>query len=628
MEQEKLKKINVRKVIVYVVMAIVVAIAGLVMYSEKVHKIGFIENIKHAIEEQINPSARSTEASDVTIVDVTGIMPGDIGNHVCSEYYISEYDETNHWNRCKLCGKEYDKVGHSFTDYWSEGASSCHENNWHRYVCDCGYTYKNQNGKRAHSISFVANATDGSTYNFCNICRGNWNYHSCYDSDNKKIGEGYKSGTCKDCGRYYTFTNYCYNEDVVNPPLKDYTEPRDMYCGDKKIGHIDKNEVTEISDGVWKQSLTITFSENASITSFPSCLSYWGLATTKLEIINQSWNGNTCTVEMSITFNEHSEKANYVRIWAEGYLGSVPISLGIRTNNFSPDEIAPVIISVNQDENAPWEKKKEITIAGTENWCSTVKVEILDGEKVIYEGTASVTDNNWSITAVPELEADEIGRNLTVRVTDPCENSSTKEFPIKKVDAAEPKPVEESIVIGGDWAKEKRYTFTASDSGVGNVQIAFNDLTKYGVASVDGTTYAREYKFVGDVYDEGGREAVVYYKDELGNTSTQTIVLEKLDNTAPTITGASLTNNRLTIDAHDRHETLGEGSGVAKYRYLLSRRKFENLEMTESNSTEVAYAESFEIEEVPPYYYVYIRMGVRERYNYNRCNRSIARRCR
>ena len=82
MEQEKLKKINVRKVIVYVVMAIVVAIAGLVMYSEKVHKIGFIENIKHAIEEQINPSARSTEASDVTIVDVTGIMPGDIGNHV------------------------------------------------------------------------------------------------------------------------------------------------------------------------------------------------------------------------------------------------------------------------------------------------------------------------------------------------------------------------------------------------------------------------------------------------------------------------------------------------------------------------------------------------------------------
>jgi len=207
---------------------------------------------------------------------------------------------------------------------------------------------------------------------------------------------------------------------------------------------------------------------------------------------------------------------------------------------------------------------------------------------------------------VPELEADEIGRNLTVRVTDPCENSSTKEFPIKKVDAVEPKPVEESIVIGGDWAKEKRYTFTASDSGVGNVQIAFNDLTKYGVASIDGTTYAREYKFVGDVYDEGGREAVVYYKDELGNTSTHTIVLEKLDNTAPTITGASLTNNRLTIDAHDRHETLGEGSGVAKYRYLLSRRKFENLEMTESNSTEVAYAESFEIEEVPPYYYVYI----------------------
>ena len=79
----------------------------------------------------------------------------------------------------------------------------------------------------------------------------------------------------------------------------------------------------------------------------------------------------------------------------------------------NPDEEAPVINSINQDEDAPWEKRKEITISGTENYCSSVNVEILDGEEIIYTGTASVKNNKWSITAVPELEADEVGRNLT-----------------------------------------------------------------------------------------------------------------------------------------------------------------------------------------------------------------------
>ena len=143
-----------------------------------------------------------------------------------------------------------------------------------------------------------------------------------------------------------------------------------------------------------------------------------------------------------------------------------------------------IVTSVNQNEDAPWEKRKEITITGTENYCSSVNVEILDGEEIIYTGTASVKNNKWSITAVPELEADEVGRNLTVRVTDPLDNSSTQEFLVKKVDIVAPEPVEESIVIGGDWAKEKRYTFRATDSGVGNVSIAFNDLGEYGVASI------------------------------------------------------------------------------------------------------------------------------------------------
>ena len=94
MNGDKQKKFRAKNAVVCVVIALIVAIAGLVAYSEKVQKIWFIENIKQAIEEMINPS--TTETDDVTTVDVTGILPGDVGNHVCSEYYISKYDETNH----------------------------------------------------------------------------------------------------------------------------------------------------------------------------------------------------------------------------------------------------------------------------------------------------------------------------------------------------------------------------------------------------------------------------------------------------------------------------------------------------------------------------------------------------
>ena len=579
MEQEKLKKINVRKVIVYVVMAIVVAIAGLVMYSEKVHKIGFIENIKHAIEEQINPSARSTEASDVTIVDVTGIMPGDVGSHVCSEYYISKYDETNHWNECKICGKEYDKVAHNFVDNgWTAGSSnSCVEDNVHQFSCACGYGYTNIIGRKEHHYVSV-NLLQGSyLWKACDVCWTVFDREFCYKEDGTRI-------TCKNPGRC-VYCNYNYgvntsghfmginfnamNKPFNEPMVSEIDEDGNANCAicGEYLAHINYNYVEKVSDNVFKYYTSITVPDGAvynNVRLEGDILNVTSVSNTP------TITGNTWNNVLTITLNQKIEYPLIAGVIYNGTYNGRNTDYYFISDWMNPDEEAPVINSINQDEDAPWEKRKEITISGTENYCSSVNVEILDGEEIIYTGTASVKNNKWSITAVPELEADEVGRNLSVRVIDPLENSSTKEFPIKKVDAIEPELVEESIVIGGDWAKEKRYTFRATDSGVGNVSIAFNDLGEYGVASIDGTTYSREYKLVGDVYEP--RQAVVYYKDELGNTKAKTITIDKLDNTGPTITGASLTNNILTVMTHDRKEGVeGEGSGVAKYRYITSR---------------------------------------------------------
>ena len=230
-------------------------------------------------------------------------------------------------------------------------------------------------------------------------------------------------------------------------------------------------------------------------------------------------------------------------------------------SNLTFDEEAPVINPINNIDSAEWKKNQEFVISGTENYCSSVNVDILDGENVVYTGTASVTNNNWSITAKPELEAGVEGRTFIVRVTDPCQNSSTQEVTIGKIDGVMPEPKVSEIVIGGDWAKEKNYTFGATDDGIGAVSIAFNDLSKYKLAGIDEDgTFERKYRFVGDVYEP--KQAVVYYKDYLGNTTAQTITIDKLDNTKPTIVEAAINENVVTVNAHDRHETEGEGSSI------------------------------------------------------------------
>ena len=441
-------------------------------------------------------------------------MPGDVDNHVCSEYYISEYDETNHWNRCKICDKEYDKVAHSLKDNgWSEGsASNCNESNVHKFSCDCGYSISNTTGRSEHSWNYTTTdfvrKRNGRT---CNVC-SKIEDHQCTGSDGIPF-TCRTTGVCSICGYNWTYTGghiWCANptNGISHEELDGYIgDVRCLSCNDIFVT-INYNYIERVDENTFKYYTSVTAPGLSRYYYIKADYTNFGDVATFTE--EPKVEGNTFSNVTTITFNKHFEGKGFVRI---GYClknGTAVNSWITPTKyNIVLDEEAPIITSINQNENAPWEKKKEITISGTENYCTTVKVEILDGENVIYEGTALVTDNNWSITAIPEIEADEIGRNLIARVTDPLDNSSTQEFPIKKVDAYEPEPVEETIVIGGDWAREKYYTFNATDDGVGAVSIAFNDLSEYKLAGIDEEgTFRRAYRFIGDVYEP--REAVVY----------------------------------------------------------------------------------------------------------------------
>ena len=114
-----------------------------------------------------------------------------------------------------------------------------------------------------------------------------------------------------------------------------------------------------------------------------------------------------------------------------------------------------------------------------------------------------------------------------------------------------------------------------------------NCLVDYGTATNNGNkTFTRTYNFYGDIYDKV--TAAIYLKDALGNEQMVKVDIGKLDNTAPTITKSELVGKKIILEANDRHETLGEGSGVAGYRYVTSSRDMNKRIMSgEGTFTEV-----------------------------------------
>jgi hypothetical protein len=124
------------------------------------------------------------------------------------------------------------------------------------------------------------------------------------------------------------------------------------------------------------------------------------------------------------------------------------------------------------------------------------------------------------------------------------------------------------------------------------------------LANFDGEKYYRNYEFVGDVYSS--KQLSVLYKDELGNTSMQKVSINKIDNTAPTIISGRIHNNKLIMTANDAKEGIGDGSGVAKYRYVTSEEKLYNPEVLINTGIEVTASEEIVVDNISNVKYAYI----------------------
>ncbi len=591
----KRKKV-ISKILIVTFIAIL-AIIFMFLFSDKVHEVEFIEKIrKQAIvfSEQIqNSISNSNVASEVTTIDVTYLEKGKDFEH--SHLFKTMFNETKHWEECTVCGEKNNEKTHTYTRSWaSTSTAQCHKENYYTDTCSCGYSY----------IGYKPCVWDGKTYYIawnnivhslcCKIC-GDQIVHSYYlysygngklynavtercRKSNGQIIDCKNLGKCAKCGYNYTSVKHSLRINGNNEIFCDICQ--------NEYGIV-KHTITNNSKAPASYTIVTNFQlKNGATYNSTSGLRNVGnpFQSTNTRLTSGKTGGTNISFTSTATFKSTWKTiyGSYIRIEVNLNGGISSILAGF---NVSPDPIKPTISSItmeNNEELTDWSRTKPIIVKGTENYCNTVNVKILDDEEnVVFEGETTVKNGQYSISCTPEIEAGLKGRNFKAIVTDACENTIEKDFIIKRIDTIAP-TITTPDEVGGEWAKSKNFTFSATDKGIGNVSIAFNDTKDYALATKDGENYTRTYKFVGDAYSP--KTAIVIYKDELGNISTKDIVINKIDNTAPTILSASIDRNIITINANDKHSTLGEGSGVVSYRYLISDTKIDNPVITEENS--------------------------------------------
>ena len=123
--------------------------------------------------------------------------------HVCSNYYVSKYDTTNHWNECSICGKKYNVVAHTYTETWTMG-ESCSSANKCNHICSCGYSYQTNNNREHKNIGDLnVNINEFVHYKLCLDCKNYIVSKRCTKEDGSQISCT-NLGTCTVCGRDYS----------------------------------------------------------------------------------------------------------------------------------------------------------------------------------------------------------------------------------------------------------------------------------------------------------------------------------------------------------------------------------------------------------------------------------------
>lgn len=525
---------------------------------------------------------------DVT-VDVTSLtVAGGIG-HDCNRYLEDKHDNSNHWQRCTICGRTYNIKAHTYRNYWTIGdAQNCDPYNHHMFTCTdsrCGYQYQNDAGRAQHQPQ-----GDVWTQHWqyacrtCAKCGKAVTYHDCTIGGQKPGCQVW--GRCDGCG-----TNWGRQKEfqVRYDTLGEHTSTKDgsvrrvcYYCGRYLLTETITayQEQGQPAQAIYMAQLDLDQAVTVQSVGFNREFSHFA-DYADANIVDWWTSGNTLYIRLRIKARNYYESSLSGYIYADGrhqngnyFQYAVYVSNGSVLQ--SCDVQAPVISSITQRDIATqngWATQKEITVSGTENYSNTIKLGLYekDTNNLIYEcATQKNQSGAWSAQFQPNIEADAQGREYYVIATDAMGNQQgATEFKVYKVDRVAPK-ISQADATATNWSKTKTFKAYGTDKGVNNVSIQFSDINPIGYsqpwvnAQISGYGYSQNFILTGDVY--GTAVGNVIYKDQLLNGLNKQVKVSNLDNTKPTIVRidqTSETGYKARVYQNDENSKFGQGSGVA-----------------------------------------------------------------
>ena len=645
-KQEK-KNINIctnkfSKVIFIICIAIFMLTILIVMNKENIVALG--KTITSDINRK-NAELVNSEEKSVTNIDLTGLVTGEDTEH--THIYEKKYDDTNHWEECFICGDIKSRENHNKT---TSGTGTCGTYLIESCSKGCGYSKSNY---VEHDVEYynedkiydeTGKNTNRGDYRHgignCKRCKTVWAYdkngklitkQECIDEDGNKINCSNNKKKCRYCGWDYN------KETTINHLEIRKKDDNTCFCKDcgveiYKVHYHDlaqdqNNNLHYTIRGIYQLLGQVQWTSKTNLPTWSATLeagAFESLEPANVTDLAKEYYNNPKYGTEGITSGLYMVQFEaYIK---DGYQGTPGVALnaskGVNYINGNKNEYArpnvPLSYKISPDTQAPriddvqinkseivngFSKKATITVNAYDSYSDILNIALYDtnGKCIVEYGTATSNGNKTFTRSFDIVAEAKETQTLVVKAKDRYGNEISKNIEIQNLDAKAP-TLTENGEYTKEWSKNKEISFTAEDQGIGQVQIAFNNATDYQSATKENDRYIRKYNFYGDVYDKV--TAAIYLKDGLGNERTVKVDIGKLDNTAPKITRTNIAEGKVKIEANDRHEKLGEGSGVVGYRYLTSIQDT-NEELTENEGTYIE-AQEIPLEELKKAKYVYI----------------------
>ena len=573
-------------------------------------------------------------------VDVTGaITETSLSSHSCLDHAIDVYDDSSHWKECRICGKLYREAGcpddsaswtindssiatrtdgtrvliitgsmgpHNYTsDIWTYGsASRCEKDNHHVFACNCGYSMINDAGKANHTLQ--SNWSVNSSYvhyHLCTVCQKGPDAAQC-----TKNGVPINCGNiakCDVCQTNWPAGSNKHNSvfaDTGNQYLSTSGARKCLYCSINLESDV-SNEIQVISEGHIKQISTYTLPAGATFSTYTMVTA--GTVASVMNVTSSyTVDGNIVTITADAQYTTHVESpillplsvtytlpSGYYTPSSGSYVSTVSSPTGLQ---IMPEYEAPTIASAQQIASSSlvgWTTQSSISVSGTENYCSTVTISLIDeDDNVLYTVTKNVdpTTHEYSALFTPELPSSNTPKDFIVKVSDALGNTDEVMITVGKMDLEPPEIIENSVDAEGvystgiAWSKSKDFNISAQDYGIDVATTRIQDVrsTKTGITYTDdfgyttkntGTTpvtWTREYAFTGDV--KGFVTIKISTKDKLSNEGVKYMRIYNLDNTDPQIVVGNTSTSSVTATLSD------SGSGIKYFAIIPKTGAFSN----------------------------------------------------